>query len=518
MNNTATAAGKNPSGGTVPSNPSSTSTPIATASSLQLTKSAVVTDVNGNGVNDLGDKIQWSFLVKNTGTSTLTTVAVADPTAGPVTCPVTTLAPGASTTCTATAPHAITQAEVDAGVVNNTATASAKNPANATVTSNPSSTSTPVVQASSLSLTKSAAVTDVNGDAKTDLGDTIAWSFLVKNTGTTTITTVAVTDPKAGAVSCPVSTLAPGASTTCTATTAYTITQADVDAGVVNNTATAAGKNPSGATVPSNPSSTSTPVVQSSSLLLTKSAAVTDVNGDAKTDLGDTIAWSFLVKNTGTTTITNVVVTDPTAGAVTCPVTTLAPGASTTCTATTAHTVTQADVDAGVVSNTATAAGKDPSNTTVPSNPSSTDTPVVQASSLQLTKSAAVTDVNGDGKTDLGDTIAWSFLVKNTGTTTVTNVAVTDPTAGAVTCPVTTLAPGASTTCTATTAHTINQADVDAGVVNNTATAAGKNPAGATVPSNPSSTSTPVVTVLVAVADQVGGGHGRQHGLQDRSG
>ncbi len=92
--------------------------------------------------------------------------------------------------------------------------------------------------------------------------------------------------------------------------------------------------------------------------MLTKSAAVTDVNTDFKIDLGDTIAWSFLVKNTGTTTITNVAVTDPTAGAVTCPVTTLAPGASTTCTATALHAITQADVDAGVVSNTATAAGK----------------------------------------------------------------------------------------------------------------------------------------------------------------
>ena len=39
---------------------------------------------------------------------------------------------------------------------------------------------------------------------------------------------------------------------------AYTITQPDVDAGVVNNTATATAKNPASATVTSNPSSTST--------------------------------------------------------------------------------------------------------------------------------------------------------------------------------------------------------------------------------------------------------------------
>ena len=115
-------------------------------------------------------------------------------------------------------------------------------------------------------------------------------------------------------------------------------------------------------------------------------------------------------------TLTGVGVTDAKAGAVTCPVTTLAPGASTTCTATAAYVVSQADVDAGVVSNTATATGKNPATTTVTSNASQTDTPINQATALQLTKSAAVTDVDGDGKTDLGDKIQWSFLVKNAGT------------------------------------------------------------------------------------------------------
>ena len=123
---------------------------------------------------------------------------------------------------------------------------------------------------------------------------------------------------------------------------------------VVNNTATASVRGPSGATVTSNSSSTSTPVAQTSSLLLTKSAAVNDVNADGQTNLGDTIAWSFLVKNTGTTTVTALAVNDATAGAISCPATTLAPGGSTTCTSA-AHVITQADVDAGFVANTATA-------------------------------------------------------------------------------------------------------------------------------------------------------------------
>ena len=120
-------------------------------------------------------------------------------------------------------------------------------------------------------------------------------------------------------------------------------------------------------------------------------------------------------------------------------------------------------------------AARTPSAATITSNSSSTSTPIAQAPALSLTKSAAVTDVNGDGKTDLGDTIRWSFLVKDTGTVTDSSVAVSDPTAGAVTCPVGSLAPGASTTCTAL-AHTITQADVDAGFVANTATARASTP------------------------------------------
>ena len=63
------------------------------------------------------------------------------------------------------------------------------------------------------------------------VGGTIAYTFLVTNTGNVTLDPVTVADPKVGAVTCPVTTLAPGASTTCTAT--YTLLQADVDAGHV---------------------------------------------------------------------------------------------------------------------------------------------------------------------------------------------------------------------------------------------------------------------------------------------
>ena len=76
--------------------------------------------------------------------------------------------------------------------------------------------------------------------------DPINYSFLVSNDGNVTLTSVGVTDIAVGAVTCPVTTLAPGASTTCTADTPYLTTQAQVDAAQVVNTAQAAGTPPVG--------------------------------------------------------------------------------------------------------------------------------------------------------------------------------------------------------------------------------------------------------------------------------
>ena len=149
-------------------------------------------------------------------------------------------------------------------------------------------------------------------------------------------------DAKTGPVDCPVTTLAPGATTTCTAD--YTITQADVDAGTVDNTATAGATTPNGDAAATGPDSTTTPTSDVATLTLDKQAAApVDVNGSGRVDAGDTIAYTFLLTNTGARTLTDVTVDDPKTGPVDCPTTTLAPNASTTCTAD--YTITQADVD-----------------------------------------------------------------------------------------------------------------------------------------------------------------------------
>ena len=111
----------------------------------------------------------------------------------------------------------------------------------------------------------------------------------------------AVNDPKAGSVTCLATTLAVGASTTCTADNPYVITAADVTAGHVANTAVATGKDPDGGDVTSPPDSTDTPVdVAHPSLLLDKQAGTpTDVNHDGLVDAGDTIQFTFVLTNNG---------------------------------------------------------------------------------------------------------------------------------------------------------------------------------------------------------------------------
>lgn len=86
-----------------------------------------------------------------------------------------------------------------------------------------------------------------------------------------------------------------------------------------------------------------------------------------------------------------------------------------------------------------------------------------------------VLDTGKNGMSDPGDMINYTFMITNSGDVDLTNVAVTDPLVGTVTCPVgnpiPSLAPGADVTCTGS--YSIMQSDIDNGVVNNTAEAVG---------------------------------------------
>ena len=293
-------------------------------------------------------------------------------------------------------------------------------------------------------------------------------------------------------------TLAPGDSTTCTAT--YTLTQADVDAETVHNEATATGTPPTGADV------TATDVVDTS---LTPAPAidlvkVADTAGPVAA--GDKITYTFTVTNTGNVTLTNVRVIDKMLGTVTCAVTTLAPGESTTCTAA-PYTVTAKDVRKGSILNKAVARANGGGGAEVSANDQVTvTTSAPPKPAIELVKKA---DTRGPVK--VGDKITYTFTVTNTGNVTLKNVRVSDPMLGAVTCAKTTLAPGQSTTCTAAP-YTVTKADIQHGDLVNHAVATGKAGNGVavsdadtvTVPTRPSgglpNTGSPISPVMPLAA------------------
>ena len=197
-----------PAATTYTSTTNTLTTAVATTGITVAKSVSGTTDVNGDGKLNAGDKIAYSFLVTDTGSTALTGVGVNDSKAT-VSCPSSTLASGASETCTAT--YTVTQADVDSGSVVNTATATGTPPLGASaITSAPSTATKPLDQTATLTLAKSGATADTNGDGKLDVGDKITYSYLVTNTGSVTLNPIGISDAHSGlsAINCPATSLA----------------------------------------------------------------------------------------------------------------------------------------------------------------------------------------------------------------------------------------------------------------------------------------------------------------------
>ncbi|BBH16785.1 hypothetical protein Back2_10720 [Nocardioides baekrokdamisoli] len=210
-------------------------------------------------------------------------------------------------------------------------------------------------------------------------------------------------------------------------------------------------------------------------IVLTKTAGnVVDTDHSGGASAGDTIPYTFSVRNTGNIPVTLTGVTDPKLGAITCTPTALAPNQIASCNGVT-YTVTQADVDAQSVASTATATASSAAGQV--QSQASTSTSLSTLSHFTVTTSTtAPTDADTDGLLDMGDTIHYSYAVKNTGSTTLSSVSVTPGIGGAATCPTGSVSPGATVTCTSSLGVTLAQ--VGAGSLSNAATASATSPTG----------------------------------------
>src|SRR5690606_25437092 len=168
-----------------------------------------------------------------------------------------------------------------------------------------------------------------------------------------------------------------------------------------------------------------------------------DENGNECTDVGETISYTFTVTNEGNVSLSNIVVDDPLLGG---PLAGPASGdtngdgildVTETWIYTGTYTITQADIDAGQVTNQATATAIAPDQSTVSDLSGSTvenDDPTVielcQNPAIAIVKTGIFNDENGNECTDVGETISYTFTVTNEGNVSLSNIVVDDPLLG----------------------------------------------------------------------------------------
>lgn len=312
----------------------------------------------------------------------------------------------------------------------------------------------------------------LTGTAPVKAGDATTWNLIATNTGTVALTSVTITDSLTGDTkACGTLTV----SAVCTLSVTYPATQADIDAGVINNSATVVGTAPEG-DVFSASANAQTSIVPSPSVSLVKLSDVAAVPV-----AGDTVVYDFVATNTGNVTLSGVSISDPFPGlgAMTCSPAqpaTLNPGEILSCRAN--YALTQANIDAGKIVNNASVSGRSPSNVTV-SNSASKETMLGQSPNMSFVKTASFFD-----PPQIGDVVDYTFEATNTGNVTLSNATIVDALEGLsdlVCSPVqpATLSPGGKLACTAE--YAITQPDIDLATLTNKATITAVTPAGETV-------------------------------------
>ena len=442
----------------------------------------------------VGDVITYTIVVQNTGNVTLDNIIVTDANANiQGTGVIASLAPNEIATLTAT--HTITQDEMNAGIINNSATGQVNY--NTTVVSDisddtdlssPSGDDDPTIT----HLYRYAGVEVTKDDQlpysaqSLHVGDAITYHINVTNTGNVTLNLLTVSDNNANITNGnPITDLQPGA--TAIVTAQHTVTQADIDAGEIQNQATVEtsfnGVNysdlsddtdvdsPNGVDDP-----TITHIIQTPQYVITKDDNLPYFPQNIQ--VGDVINYLINVTNTGNVTLHNIDISDNNANIIGSHIITdLDVNQTQSLNAT--HVVTQADIDAGTISNSATGTTSfngndvtdvsDDADTNAPPNDDDpTLTFIDRHPELTLTKDDNLPYIPQN--LGVGDVIVYNISLTNSGNVTLTDIDVTD--ANAVIASgshIIQMDPGQTINISAT--HTITQADIDAGMVSNSATA-----------------------------------------------
>jgi uncharacterized repeat protein (TIGR01451 family)/gliding motility-associated-like protein len=200
----------------------------------------------------VGDVLNFTIVVSNTGNVTLNNVAVSDPLTG-LNTTIASLAPSASQSIPTS--YTVTQADLDRGFVTNKATVSG-----VSVSDEPVEQSDEVTVVASenpsIEVTKTADTTTFS-----EIGQVITYTITVKNTGNITLTNLLVNDPLTG-LNQVIPSIAPGQ--TIAISTEYVVKLEDLSTGSITNNVSVTTKSRDGNDVGGNDSVTigasSTPI------------------------------------------------------------------------------------------------------------------------------------------------------------------------------------------------------------------------------------------------------------------
>ena len=290
-------------------------------------------------------------------------------------------------------------------------------------------------------------------------GAPVTWTFTVTNTGNVTLSSVQVTDPLLGAVTCPKTTLTAGESMNCTPIAGTAV------GGQYTNTASVEGTSPQNVKVTDADPANYFGATPAITIVKKTNGTDNDLAPGINIPVGGAVAWTYDVKNTGNVTLTNVAVTDSKGVVVTCPKATLAVGETMTCTA-------SGVAVAGLYENIGSVTGKPPVGPNVTASNPDHYYGFVPTPGMKIVKTVDKPTIAPY------EMVTYSYVVTNTGGTTLTNIVVTDDNGTPATASddftvgtIASLLPGASQTLTAavipvvTTTSVVNGNPVTAGAV-----------------------------------------------------
>ena len=433
-----------------------TETLITAAPNMVVEKSAELVN-NNDGVIEAGDLIKYTIIATNTGNVTLFDVEIIDSlkNGNGNTLDIDTsawvnrdIAPGKEEIYTAF--YQIDQDTADSGKVINTAFAKAVKPDGIAFVSLADSVTVSMTATPSISILKKVENDGIND--KMDVGETIDYTITITNTGNVTLDNITLTETlidgkgiETDLRSAMTLVSINDATTTQTSITSlevgdkatynvsYTVTQPAMNSGKVTNVATVTATAPDGTTLPTESSAEIESLMgQAPAMAVTKTASPTTDNFI----LGDTITYTIRVENTGNVELTDVVVTDnalvdlageslsltdePTYDGSGTFDGILSVGETVDFTAT--FTVNQQSINAGGVSNTASATAIAPDGESITEDSNTATSTITATASLAVNKS----EVDPSVSKGLNDLIEYTITVENTGEIILENVTIQD--------------------------------------------------------------------------------------------